>query len=77
MRIQVECRRTKTGATEPRFFLLGSERLWVLRVTACEHDALRRRFTVRTTDGRRFAIEEICASGEWRLAAALAPVSAL
>ena len=68
MRLQVDCRMRKEGGFEPRSFRLGERRLWVLRVLERHSNAVARRFTVRTTDGRKFTLRQDLASGDWELA---------
>ncbi len=68
MRIQVDCRTSK-GATEPRSFVLGHHKLWVLRVLERQQNTASRRFKVRTTDGRQFALRQDLGTGEWELGA--------
>ena len=75
MRIQVHCRIGKDRTAEPRLFLLGQRRLWVVRVLERRSDELGREFVVVTTDGRRFVLREERASGAWKLASALAAVA--
>jgi hypothetical protein len=71
VRIQVDCRTRKSGETEPRSFVLGNRRLWVLRILERKLNAASRHFVVSTTDGRRFALRQDLASGEWQLAGAM------
>lgn len=72
MRIQVDCR-VRKGTTEPRSFILGKRRLWVSRVLEHHANTASRRFLVCTDDGRRFALREDIATGEWELAGVNAP----
>ena len=68
MRIQVDCRKHK-GRIEPRSFVLGSHRLWVLRVLERHRNDASERFKVRTIDGRQFALRQDLGTGEWELGA--------
>ena len=68
MRIQVDCRKRK-GGIEPRSFVLGHRRLWVLRVLERHLNGASQRFKVRTTDGRAFALRQDLGTGEWELGA--------
>ncbi|HYL88269.1 MAG TPA: hypothetical protein VEU32_05825, partial [Burkholderiales bacterium] len=43
VRIQVDCR-TRKGASEPRSFVLGHHKLWVLRVLEQHQNTASRRF---------------------------------
>jgi hypothetical protein len=70
MRIQVDCRQAKSGASEPRSFVLGNRRVWVLRVLEQRADGASRHFTVQTVDRRRFVLRQDLASGDWELAGA-------
>jgi hypothetical protein len=71
MRIQVDCRKQKGGQSEPRAFVLGKRRLWIARVLERHANGASRRYIVSTTDGRRFALRQDCASGDWELAGAM------
>ncbi|HYL25323.1 MAG TPA: hypothetical protein VEV21_13105 [Burkholderiales bacterium] len=68
MRVQVDCRKVKAGGSEPRSFVLGTRRLWVLRVLERHANTLSRHFTVSIADGRRFELRQDIATGEWWLA---------
>ena len=49
--------------------MLGSHRLWVLRVLDCHRNHASQRFEVKTTDGRQFALRQDLGTGEWQLGA--------
>lgn len=68
VRIQVDCR-TSRGKTEPRSFVLGHHKLWVLQVLERHHNTASLRFKVRTTDGRQFALRQDLGTGGWELGA--------
>lgn len=72
MRIQVDCR-TRKGASEPRSFVLGHHKLWVLHVLEQHQNIASRRFKVETTDGRHFALRQDLGTGEWELGAVTPP----
>ncbi len=54
---------------EPRAFVLGHHKLWVLRVLECHQNGASQRFKVKTTDGRQFALRQDLGTGEWELSA--------
>ena len=68
MRIQVDCRKHK-GAIEPRSFVLGNHRIWILHVLERHRNDVSERFKVASADGREFALRQDLGTGEWELGA--------